>query len=173
VPQPCGCGGPRDDLELAHAQLGPRCVILVLGAACGFDALWAASLTSDLASAAHSVFRTRIRIQKILVAKNFASGFRGSGFGVLRPREDGPEPVATRTFGPRRSAVPSTPTSHPGQSARTHYRKWGGVVSRDLFGHLVIVGVVVARVEIGRDRGRSRKLRALCPRLPTLCNCWQ
>ena len=38
VPQPCGCGGPRDDLELARTRLGPRCVTLVLGAACGFDA---------------------------------------------------------------------------------------------------------------------------------------
>jgi hypothetical protein len=106
LPQPCGCGGPKDDLELArlllesqvrHPRPG-RCVRVRR-----FRQL-RPPLIRHLPPTKVIFDEDRIRI---LVSKNLASGIRGSGFGVLPPREDGPEPVAMRTFGPRRSAVPS------------------------------------------------------------------
>ncbi len=106
VPQPCGCGGPRDDLELAHARLFVPGTSPSSWAPRAGSAPQAASLTSDWLRPPTKVFFDE-ELDPNPRLKKPCQRSPGVGFRNLTRQENGPEPVATRTFGPRRSAVPS------------------------------------------------------------------
>ncbi len=72
VPQPCGCGGPRDDLELAHARLLVPGTSPSSWAPRAGSAPQAASLTSDWQRPPTRFSRTRNRI-RILALKTLSA----------------------------------------------------------------------------------------------------